>query len=377
MIPLQSNESEKKTFRILLKQLLSDNDVSAILIGENHERSSTIPALLANIDLLENSKRNVILVNEGLFQNINQALTEIASKQNREQLAKIEDITEKEFDLFELYQMLISKGILVLGAENQFSNPFGGVKKTQEVVKQMKQFVASIDRIVSANEVFSEFINNHCNKDSIVIFIGGSTHPIALKQIDKEIDPGMQNRIPKSKSLFLLRSAEPNFQDNFIYENSDKGLNGVYDYFLEANAQILFENTFDDLKDIEEKKQFFINHLDNLIQSYLLNDKIKSSIVLTQSFEKIGKAFSKSVDLDLDFAQLKKLKNEIVQQKSTADTPIKPKPKSFLSKFSFQNKSESNVNINTSISTYSKEKLQNAINADLLIINQNQNKSTL
>ena len=77
------SNDKKPTFRKLLKNLVSNSSVSSILIGENHDDHLIEDLVLANLDVLAKSRRQVILIFENLKQSDNNSLRKAFDKANK------------------------------------------------------------------------------------------------------------------------------------------------------------------------------------------------------------------------------------------------------------------------------------------------------
>ncbi|KTD08967.1 hypothetical protein Lgra_2202 [Legionella gratiana] len=346
-------ENTHSSFRALLRSLIRDSSVSSILIGETHDFSPTVDAIISNLDLLANSPRRIIIISENLNQSENSTLKcslKSAIKGDVDPLKKASFLKEKSIDTYELLYASFSVGVIVLGAENKKSNPFSTYKSkeiTQKIIRKMEAYQKSPDRIIVTNKEFSKLINSFCSKDTLPIFIGGGAHVVPLSSKDQLYDLGLQGRIKNSVSIYLNDAPSPSITTSFPYSAPDRELTGQYDYKVLTNKKELYKNTFDSIEDLNDKTDYLIKILDKLISSHVFFPK-NVTLTLQDELEPILKAFQESALCECSFKSLHTLLEDVVKDKS------KPKEKS-----SFFSKSHA------SVSHYSRQELSLAIRNDL------------
>ncbi|WP_065236258.1 hypothetical protein [Legionella sainthelensi] len=333
--------------------MINDDSVSSILIGEIHNISPTIDAILSNLDLLTNSSRRIIIISESLNQSENTALKNAlknAIKGDVNPLKKASFLKENSIDTYELIYVSFSMGLTVLGAENKKSNPFSSYKSkeiTQKIIRKMEAYQKSPDRIIVTNGEFSKLINSFCRKDTLPIFIGGGAHIVPLSSKDKLYDLGLQGRIKNSVSIYLNEDSSPSVTSSFSYSAPDRELTGQYDYLVLTNKKELYKNKFDSIEDLNAKIDYLIEILDKLICSHIFFPK-NLVFTLQEELDPILQAFQESAQCECSFKSLPTVLEDVLKDKK------RPKEKS-----SFFNKSH------TSVSHYSQNQLAYAIRADL------------
>ncbi|WP_258956545.1 hypothetical protein [Legionella sainthelensi] len=341
------------SFRALLSSLINDDSVSSILIGEVHNISPTIDAILSNLDLLANSPRRIIIISESLNQTENTALKSAlksAIKGDVNPLKKASFLKENSIDTYELIYASFSMGLTVLGAENKKSNPFSSYKTkeiTQKIIRKMEAYQKSPDRIIVTNREFSKLINSFCSKDTLPIFIGGGAHIVPLSSKDKLYDLGLQGRIKNSVSIYLNEDNSPSVTSSFSYSAPDRELTGQYDYLVVTNKKDLYKNKFDSIEDVNAKIDYLIEILDKLICSHIFFPK-NLVFTLQEELDPILQAFQESAQCESSFKSLPTVLEDVLKDKK------RPKEKS-----SFFNKSH------PSVSHYSQNQLAYAIRDDL------------
>ncbi|STX52066.1 Uncharacterised protein [Legionella busanensis] len=313
----------QKTFRNLLKTAITNDQLSSILVGEEHGKSPSIAALLANIDVLAQSKRKVVFVLEHLNQEQNQALYDALAQARKGEKTPLKGFKGADIVLFTLILAAINKGILVLGAENEISDPFSvnDGKWDNDIDgknKAMFEYLRSVDRLINPNQVFSTLINKVCEDGTLCFFIGGRNHPPELRNGDNEIvEIGMQARIPNSVTVHLQYSEEISFKENVAYVSSERRLNGQYDFLVETNRLALYKDSFDSYHSLSDKKELLVSLVDDLIQGYLQFHKKLPPYLLKQEVEIILTAIQQSLDTKLDSKAVKAIDHFI-------DKSIKP-----------------------------------------------------
>ncbi|WP_019215486.1 hypothetical protein [Legionella tunisiensis] len=120
------------------------------------------------------------------------------------------------------YTQLIEQGIELFGLENKISAPFITVQSHEDISKivealnlpckiyhdeseislfaynalAQKVFAESLERIIRPNEIFSSYIGQGIDKDTICIALVGVKHiPKVKGDMDKTIEEGMQDRL--------------------------------------------------------------------------------------------------------------------------------------------------------------------------------------
>ncbi|KTD63612.1 hypothetical protein Lsan_1045 [Legionella santicrucis] len=341
------------SFRALLSSLINDDSVSSILIGETHNISPTVDAILSNLDLLANSPRRIIIISESLNQAENAALKSAlksAIKGNVNPLKKASFLKEKSIDTYELIYASFSVGVTVLGAENKKSNPFSSYKSkeiTQKIIRKMEAYQKSPERIIVTNSEFSKLINSFCSKDTLPIFIGGGAHIVSLNSKNKLYDLGLQGRIKDSVSIYLNEDNSPSITSSFSYSAPDRELTGQYDYMVLTNKKELYKNKFDSIEDLNAKIDYLIEILDKLISSHIFFPK-NLVFTLREELDPILQAFQESAQCECSFKSLPTVLENVLKDKN------RPKEKS-----SFFNK------CHASGPHYSQKQLSCAIRDDL------------
>lgn len=345
---------EEQTFRELFAHLLDSPDVTAILLGENHEISPTFYALSANLDLLLNSKRRPVLIFENLRQEDNQKLVKLLDKRWGIPHKKIEFIKNKSLDFFSLCLSALNRGITICGIETEETNPFkippeGKVSMT--LIRAMETFQKSSGRIQKTNEIFSEFIQHYCQEDVIPIFIGGAAHCISLyeKGSNHLFDPGIQGRIAGSVSLYLSFSSIPSFDQKASYLNEERSLQGVYNYQINSNIQSLYQDSFDSFLTTEDKISFLTSCIDDLIRAYLCNSKRGASLLKSET-NILVEAFKKSENMQEKLSSSNDFTHKLIRNLNIEDSRSE-------TGFFAQKKSAKN--------TYSKELLEKILRQQL------------
>lgn len=360
MFSNKSDESSQVSLRSTLEDLINNASVKAIIIGENHYTSAIEPALTANIDLFLKSPRNVIFITENYNQRINPMINKATKKMNdNHPLAKISEFDETNLSSFALYRMLISHGLKVYGAENKISNPFDSEKElSREEMRKQEIYGSSIDRVVIANQVFSDLINENRNDNTIVIFFGGAGHSVEAVKDGELKDAGIKGRIEGAQAIYLSISETDKILAPYAYENPDNQLQGTFDYYIEASEVSLYEKAFAAQETIEDKKALLEMYLNNLIKSYLERNTNPADLFMNK-FLLIVNAFKDSLEAKvkekIELPSLNSLMHSVIDQKNKMSSA--KKEKSALGRF-FTKKSN----------VYSTKKLNTAIAEDLSLI---------
>ena len=309
---LSEKDMSSLTLRSLLSNLLHNEEVNAILIGENHNSSPTIQALLANIDLLLNSERQIIFITESINQDANQEIENVV--QGQKKLTEIDDFKKPELELYNLCRLLTNNGIHIYGAENSESNPFIDAENIPANIKAMQDYAKDPKRVSIPNIVFAKLINSVMQPNTIVIFVGGAAHPISVKKSGKDFDSGIQGRVKNSRSLYLLYTNENQMTQKYNYTNKDYDISGQYDFYVGTNDGNLYKNSFLESND---PVKLFIFHLDNLIKSYQEHFS-NLHVAVDLNYKCIKKAFIESMKdrygVDLEFKYLDKLMTRIIKK---------------------------------------------------------------
>lgn len=311
---------QNKSFRELLIQLVNNREISSLLVGETHDISPTWAMLLANMDVLTQSPRNIVLIFEHLNQKDNSALTKALEKKQTEfnnPLKKIEPLKTGNPEIFIASLAAVNNHIAVLGAENKKSNPFGGYKDHEmdsTIIKEMQKFQKSPERITVTNEVFANLVLKCCDNNTLPIFIGGAAHPIALSLGTKQYDPGLQGRIKDSVSLYLVESRTPFITEKAAYLEEDRGVQGTYDYKVMTNKTTLYQEVFDSAAQLKDKIELLNNILNGLIKGHLLF-KQKSNFAMDEELQSILPAFQKSAGTTIKFSHLEAYITKLLQEK--------------------------------------------------------------
>jgi hypothetical protein len=318
------SSDNKPTFRKLLQNLVSNSTVSSILIGENHDDHLVEDLVLANLDVLAKSRRQVILIFENLKQSDNSSLRKAldkAKKDSSNPLKKVEVLQDFPVQFFTIVLGAVTHNIIVLGAENKTSNPFSSIKDsemTRDILRAMEKFQKSPDRIVKTNEEFANLVNESCRENTIPIFIGGAAHPITLSQDGQVFDPGLQGRIKNSVSIYVLEAFKPDFQTSYAYHHTDRKVQGIYDFQIVSNKKILYKETFDSLPQLMDKINFLTNTLDNLIKAHLFFAK-NSTYSLHEEAHAILSAFQESINEKVEFPTFDRILNELIAVKNSTE----------------------------------------------------------
>ncbi|STX28560.1 Uncharacterised protein [Legionella beliardensis] len=353
-IAKQITLDKASTLRKLLESVTNNAQVSALLLGEAHDTSPTTAAMLANIDVLSQSKRPVVFVLESFKQYHNPKLQAAFKKAEKGSPKPLKGFKRSEEDsdvaLFTFVLAAINHGIPVLGAENIVSNPFSAPdKKWSDLtakIRAMEGFKKSPDRITKPNEVFSSLINEQCEEGAFCIFIGGAAHPPQLVESNGQIfDIGMQARVPNSVSVYLLRDDEPDCKKDAPYFSTERQLGGNYDFLVTTNKSALYKDSFDSQNQMIDKVNLLVSFIDDLLKGYSQFHKPTLGVFLQQEIAAVLSSFQQSVKSEIKFTELNKLTTNLIA--ATAK-------KGEGSKFSFFKKE-----------SYSSHNLAEAIHRDL------------
>jgi hypothetical protein len=266
---MQAHDDKKndQSFRELLKAKISDPNLNAVLIGENHGLSFTPSAILANIDILENAGRKVIYVAEELEQHASQSIQAMHAAQVAQDI--------KFYDA-NLYNTLSNHGITVLGGESKESSPLYGLSGHERAnvgrKPETQKMMSGMQRIIGGNVAFADVVNQAIkdNPGAIVVFVGGATHPVALEK-NGITDEGMAGRIPNSVAINLVKTTEnfDNVMQNVGYKESgaDGGV-GKYPYQVGSSKENCYKQAFDSQPTPKEKFDRLSAMTNDLVQSY-------------------------------------------------------------------------------------------------------------
>lgn len=340
------------SFRVLLGSLIKNPDVSSILIGEIHDFSPTLDAILSNLDNLAASPRRVIIIAEDINQVENAALKSALKKAKRgdvDPLKKMSLFKGKTIYTYELVFALFSVGLLIQGAENKKTNPFCDCEETDlGVLRKIEVYQKSPERITVTNSEFAKLINGFCSEETLPIFIGGAAHVVALSSKEGPFDPGLQGRIKNSVSIFLKNSGSTvSITESFPYKAADRELTGQYDYMVMTNKKTLYKETFSSIDNLNAKVDYLISVLDKLLHCYLFFPR-NAMVFLPYDLEPILEAFQEDNACQCAFKSLRAVFKEVTQEKG------KQKEKE---KFSFFTRSQPLA--------YSKDQLALALHEDL------------
>ncbi|MDX1837263.1 hypothetical protein [Legionella taurinensis] len=307
------------SFRNLLGSLIKNPDVSSILIGEIHDFSPTLDAVLSNLDILADSPRRVIIIAEELNQVENSALQSALKKAKKgdvDPLKKMSLFKEKTIHTYELIFALFSVGILIQGAENKKTNPFIGSEEVDiDVLRKMEAYQRSTERITVTNSEFARLITHFCSEETLPIFIGGAAHVVALSSKDGLFDPGLQGRVKNSVSVYLIDSVSTvSITESFPYKAADRELTGQYDYMVMTNKKTLYKETFSSIDNLNEKVDYLITVLDKLLHCYLLFPR-NATVSLPYDLEPILEAFQDDNACQCAFKALRTIFKEVTQEK--------------------------------------------------------------
>lgn len=321
---LQLDNDAPSSFRAVLKSLINDNKVSSILIGETHEISPTLDAILSNLDILAASPRRVILITEDLNQSDNTAFKSALRKTEKgdiDSLKKLTFLKGKTISIYQLIYSSFSAGLLVQGAENKKTNPFCDYEQNDfSVLRKMEAYQKSPERITVTNSEFAKLIHDFCSEDTLPIFLGGAAHVVALSSGDTLFDAGLQGRVKNSVSIYLCDGATPAISLSFDYTVTDRELTGQYDYMVLTNKKVLYDEAFSDIDGLNDKIEYFITVLDRLLHSYILYFNNVSWLLRTD-LNPIIEAFQDSIKCPCAFKSLDKIFEDVIQQRE------KPKEK--------------------------------------------------
>lgn len=302
----RDGENSAQSFRELLQSKINDPKVSAVLIGENHGKSFTPAAILANIDVLDNASRKVIFVAEELEQHANQSPEAV-------QAALVsQDI---KFTDANLYNTLSNHGITVLGGENQQSSPLYGLSGKEREAKGLSpetgKQMSGMERITNGNEAFAGVINDAIqqNPGAVVIFVGGATHPSALEK-NGVTDPGMQGRIQGATTINLVKTTNnsDSVQQHVAYQEDGGAGKGMFDYQVESSKENAYKEAFDAQPTLEARAQRLESMTKDLVQSYASYHK-SGVMSLKENARIMTEAFKSSNNLpaDMKFDNLEKV----------------------------------------------------------------------
>lgn len=320
----QIDSDKPSSFRSLLSSLINNNAVSSILVGEIHDISPTLDAVLSNLDLLAASPRRVILITEDLNQSDNTVLKNALKKAAKEEIHSLKKMTFLKGKSIYSYQLIyasLSVGILVQGAENKKTNPFCDCKETElAVLRKMEAYQKSSERITVTNSEFAKLIHDFCSEGMLPLFIGGAAHVVALSSSDGPFDPGLQGRVKNSASIYLSQATLPSITPSFAYVAADRQLTGQYDYMVLTNKKALYEEALSSIDGLTDKIEYFIGVLDRLLHSYILYPH-NASLLLPYDLNPVIEAFKENIAYDGAFESVHRLFESVLQEKE------KPKEK--------------------------------------------------
>jgi hypothetical protein len=298
-----------KNFRELLRQVLSDEAISAILVGERHYTSLTCAALLANLDLLIACDRKIIFAMEALSQEHNHLLSRATPLNENEILLKLKKTYDDEY----LLRVLLANRFAICGLENEESNPSNRLLDENKYGEL--KFFCENQRISVANQLFSNHINGLISSDNLIIFIGGAAHPIEFLTPTKDL--GMKNRIAGSISIHLKEHINSSIEKTLtetqaVYFDADTHLpQGKYDFSFQTNDQVVFSESFNECKNVAEIKKMLLFHLKNLVKLNMNSESGRKW--LKPYYKNLITACEKSLHdkgMDLEFINLKNCVNE-------------------------------------------------------------------
>lgn len=302
-------EEIPKMFRVLLMDLVNSNR-SAILIGENHDTSPTTEALVANLDILKSSKRKIIIVTEGLDEAMNPQLESALKNKDFSYLKEAGFSKSTRLSTFELCKIMLEAGIPIYGSESE----------QYEKIDDPYKYAISKERIKNANTEFARVVKKFISDSTLVIFISGSAHNIALLDSNNTIvDSGIIGRVENSVTLRLVRSTDNlvTANDHYRYEDN-REFHGIYDFCVNTNIQNLFIDSFNSLTEPEDKLQLLLSYINNKIELftiYKINTSSSSKFSLKE--DKVLQAFNISTNSNCSFKHVHLLIDSIVKQSET------------------------------------------------------------
>ncbi len=140
------------------------------------------------------------------------------------------------------------------------------------MMRAMEKFQRSPDRILKANAVFADFMENLCTPDTIPIFIGGAGHPVELYAEDHLYDKGIQGRVKQGISVLLTFSPTiETIQMDAAYANTERHLQGTYNYNILTNKKAIYKEAFNSYPGIKDKMTLLIDLLHSGLTQNPLN----------------------------------------------------------------------------------------------------------